>query len=125
MRAEGSKPVMLSLVPIVSERYFETFSAGMNESGKDNILRWLAGNIEFIHDWHERYNLEVFALAREHGVPIVDITSPFLADRRREALMSCDGIHPSREGHRLIADEIKRHILRRFDSVEIWLGTAV
>ena len=125
VRAEGSKPVMLSLVPIVSERYFETFSAGMNESGKDNILRWLAGNIEFIHDWHERYNLEVFALAREHGVPIVDITSPFLADRRREALMSCDGIHPSRDGHRLIADEIKRHILRRFDSVERWLGTAV
>lgn len=34
VRAEGSKPVMLSLVPIVSERYFETFSAGMNESGK-------------------------------------------------------------------------------------------
>ena len=125
VHAEGSKPVMLSLVPIVSERYFETFSAGMSESGKDNILRWLAGNIEFIHDWHERYNLEVFALAREHGVPIVDITSPFLADRRREALMSCDGIHPSREGHRLIADEIKRHILRRFDSVERWLGTAV
>ena len=58
---------MLSLVPIVSERYFETFSAGMNESGKDNILRWLAGNIEFIHDWHERYNLEGFALANAHG----------------------------------------------------------
>ncbi len=106
VRRLGSQPVLLSLPPILSDRYFATITRTMDAIGRNNVLRWLGGTVENITRWHEMYNLKLFKLAALLDVPIIDITSPFLIARNCRDLYCDDGIHPNRQGHRLIADTI-------------------
>ena len=106
VRRLGSKPVLLSLPPIISDRYFEAITRTMDTLRRSNILRWLGGSVENITRWHEMYNLQLFKLAAMLDVPIIDITSPFLVERNYRALFCDDGIHPNERGHRLIAEKI-------------------
>lgn len=106
VRRLGAQPVLLSLPPIISDRYFEAITRGMESFKRNNILRWLGGCVERIAQWHEMYNLKLFKLAAMLDVPIIDITSPFLVQRNLGDHFCDDGIHPNAEGHRLIADTI-------------------
>lgn len=100
-------PVLLSLPPIDCNAYFKKISEGLNA---DNILKWLNGNKQFISNWHERYNLEVFKLAINNNIPIIDITSKFLEKKKYENYLCEDGIHPNEDGHKIIANAIQEHI---------------
>ncbi|MCR5190360.1 MAG: SGNH/GDSL hydrolase family protein [Bacteroidales bacterium] len=95
------RPVILSMPVIDPDRFFETVSFGLN---RDNILQWLGGRTIRISHWHEMYNLELFKIARQRNVPIVDITSPFLEQADYDDYLCADGIHPNERGHALIAE---------------------
>lgn len=97
------RPVILSMPLIDPDRFFEFISLGLD---KDNILRWLGGKTMFIYQWHEMYNLELFKMARQLQVPIVDITTPFLESTHYSDYLCVDGIHPNERGHALIADAL-------------------
>ena len=97
----GIQPVILSMPVIDPDRFFETVSLGLD---RDNILQWLGGRTIRIFHWHEMYNLELFKIARQREVPIVDITSPFLEQAHYSDYLCADGIHPNERGHALIAD---------------------
>ena len=112
VRRNGSEPVLLSLPPIDAKRYFAWISKGLNAS---NILNWL-GDVEHIYRWHEMYNLAVCRLAQEFQVPLIDISSAFLATVNYQKLICEDGIHPNEEGHRLISRTIS-DTLRQFRAV--------
>lgn len=73
----------------------------------------MKGNKQFLTNWHERYNIEVFKLAIKNKVSIIDITSKFLEQKDYSNLLCNDGIHPTEEGHRIIADSIKEHIVNK------------
>ena len=103
----GKEPVLLSLPPIDSIKYFEYISKKLNA---DNILKWMNGDKQFLTNWHERYNIEVFKLAINNKIPIIDITSKFLEIKNYSELLCEDGIHPNENGHLLIANAIKEHI---------------
>mgnify|MGYP004542170117 FL=1 len=103
-------PVLLSLPPIDAEKYFKKISEGLNG---DNILIWMNGNKQHISNWHERYNIEVFKLAMNNNIPIIDITSKFLEIKDYSKLLCDDGIHPNEDGHKLIADAINEHIKKK------------
>lgn len=103
----GKMPVLLSLPPIDSNKYFNKITQGLNS---ENILKWMNGNKHFLTNWHERYNIEVFKLAIKNHVPIIDITSKFLEMKRYEELLCDDGIHPNEKGHKLIAEVINEHV---------------
>ena len=103
-------PVLLSLPPIDSDKYFNYITRKLNA---DNILKWMEGNKQFLTNWHERYNIEVFKLAINNNIPIIDITSKFLEMKNYSELLCDDGIHPNEKGHLLIAEMIKEHIERR------------
>ena len=103
----GKTPVLLSLPPIDSERYFKHISQGL--SG-ENIMQWLHGDRQYITNWHERYNIETFKLAISNEVPIIDITSVFLEKKNYSNYLCEDGIHPNAKGQRLIAEAIKTHV---------------
>lgn len=103
----GKQPVILSLPPIDSERFFDRVSEGLS---RENILKFLDGNKRHISDWHERYNLETFKIAAANNVPIIDITSKFLECSNYSDYLCDDGIHPNEKGHRLIADTIREYI---------------
>ena len=103
-------PVLLSLPPIDSCRYFKHISTGLSD---ENILKWMHGNKQFITNWHERYNIEIFKLAIANAVPVVDITSVFLGERNYSRYLCEDGIHPNEKGHKLIAEAIKAHVEKK------------
>ena len=107
VQALGSKPVLVSLPPILSNLYFSFFSKGMSEEQKANICRWLGGDTGIISRWHESYNRALFDVARQTQTPIIDITTPFDTFRGPlESLYCADGIHPNAQGHKLIASSI-------------------
>lgn len=107
VRSLGSKPVLVSLPPILSDIYFSFFSKGMSEDQKANVVDWLGGDTGIIARWHESYNRAIFDVARRTQTPVIDITTPFDTYRGKLASLYCsDGIHPNAEGHKLIATAI-------------------
>lgn len=107
VRNLGSKPVILSLPPILSTPYFSFFSRYMSEGQKENVISWLGGSTDIISRWHESYNRALFMIAKETQTPIIDITTPFDTFRGNISSLYCaDGIHPNVQGHRMIATAI-------------------
>lgn len=107
VRSLGSKPVLVSLPPILCDTYFSFFSKGMSEEQKANVIGWLGGDTGIIARWHESYNRAIFDVARRTQTPVIDITTPFDTYRGQLASLYCaDGIHPNAEGHKLIATAI-------------------
>ncbi len=107
VKKSGGKPVLLSLPPIDAKRYFAWVTRGLNA---DNVLRWL-GDVEYIYRWHEMYNLAVNRLAKLHSVPLIDISSAFLKTGHYQNLICEDGIHPNKDGHKLISETIEQNAL--------------
>ncbi|MCF0177975.1 MAG: SGNH/GDSL hydrolase family protein [Bacteroidales bacterium] len=99
----GGSPVLLSLPPICSQRFFNCVSRGCN---REKILEWLGGDVRIISDWHEQYNLEVFKLGLAKSVRVFDITSTFFRKKNYPDYLCEDGMHPNQAGHRIIAEAI-------------------
>ncbi|MBR5938561.1 MAG: SGNH/GDSL hydrolase family protein [Clostridiales bacterium] len=106
----GKTPVLLSMPPIDSARYFKQISKGLCA---ENIMKWMRNDSQYITNWHERYNIEIFKLAISTQVPVIDITSIFLEKKNYSRFLCEDGIHPNEEGHKLIATAIEEHVRRR------------
>ena len=66
VKTMGKTPVLLSLPPIDSARYLRHISRGLSE---ENILKWMQNDRQYITNWHERYNIEVFNTAIENNIP--------------------------------------------------------
>lgn len=103
VRSVGATPVMLSLPVLLPQRFFAFVSKGLN---KDNILKWLGGDVNYISNWHEQYNLEIFKLGAELRVPVIDISTVFLELRSLGDYYCTDGMHPNEAGHALIAEVV-------------------
>lgn len=107
VRELGSKPVILSLPPILSNPYFSFLSRFMSDDQKKNVIDWLGGDTGIIARWHECYNRALFMIASDSDTPIIDITTPFDTFRGDISSLYCaDGIHPNDRGHKLIASTI-------------------
>ncbi|MFC6332053.1 SGNH/GDSL hydrolase family protein [Paenibacillus septentrionalis] len=105
IRARQGNPIMLTLPPLVPDKYFDWLSRNLN---KDNILTWLGGDVNAIYRWQELYNAKVTSLAAKLSVPLIDIRSAFLTHPRYQQLMCEDGIHPNEAGYTLIYRTISK-----------------
>lgn len=94
--ALGSRPVVISLIPVWGRRYYEWFSRKLDGAA---LMRFL-GTTDSIEHWNEMYNLEVIKAAARRDIPFIDVRSAFLSARDFTGLFSRDGIHPSPAGHR-------------------------
>lgn len=101
---QGKTPILFSLPPVHSELFFKNVILGRN---KGHILEFLNHDIGAIYRWHSMYNLEVFKIARETDIPIIDISSCFLSHPDYSEFMCDDGVHPNQQGHMLIAKSIQ------------------
>jgi acyl-CoA thioesterase-1 len=98
IRSNGGNPIILTMPPLVAERYFPWVSQGKRP---ENILSWL-GSVATIYRWQEMYNLKVVMLAKRLNVKLIDIRTPFLENHHYEDNISKDGIHPNEAGYKLI-----------------------
>lgn len=105
VRSNGGKPILLTLPPIDSRRYFDWICKGLNAK---NILLFL-GDIEFIHTWQGMYSSVISDIASACKVPMIDIRTAFLEKRNYQDYLCEDGIHPNSQGHLLISNEIEKH----------------
>lgn len=107
IRERQGNPIMLTLPPLVADKYFEWISRNLN---KDNILAWLGGDVNMIYRWQELYNAKVTWLASQLAVPLIDIRSAFLQQHQYQKLMCEDGIHPNEAGYKLIYRTVSEQI---------------
>ena len=104
LRESGRRVVLASLPPVNSELYLRFLCR--DGLSRENIVRWL-GDVEHIYRWQESYSGMVEQLARTERVPLIDLRGAFLRDDRRpEALLCADGIHPSMLGQGLIFETL-------------------
>jgi len=104
----GITPVLLTLPPIDADRYFKWISRNSAVMG-EKILKWL-GSVSKIYWWQERYNSAILSIANETKTRLIDIRSTFLKHPDFREFLCIDGIHPNRQGHRIIADKIYEYI---------------
>jgi lysophospholipase L1-like esterase len=102
LKEKGIRPVLMSLPPIDSERYFNWITRPEGISAA-NILRFL-GEKQYIYRHQELYSLAITRIAYEEGVAFVDVREAFLRERRFTNLLCADGIHPNEKGQKVIRD---------------------
>ncbi len=101
--ARGIEPVLVTLPPIVSERYFSFISrGGLNPA---NILQWL-GDKDHIYRYHERYSALIAKIARECSCRLLDLRADFLSLWNPASLFCPDGIHPNLDGQRFMGNSM-------------------
>ena len=85
LRDAGVQPVLMTLPPIDSARYFDFIS---RRSDGQRILTWL-GDVGRIYRHQELYSDTVAALAMSEGLPLIDVRRQFLPLRDLPRLGIC------------------------------------
>jgi|GEM_PF-3558209 len=91
-RAEGAVPILLSLVPMVPDKFYERH---------DRSLYEVYGGVETL--W-QSYDQVIRNVAAEEGTELVDVGRLF--GDSLSVLIGTDGVHPSVRGHELIGLEL-------------------
>ncbi len=108
LRSLNIVPVLVSLPPLDPGKYLSWISRN-EEQARQNIIRFI-GDISHIYSWHERYNAAILRVAERTKTRLIDIRSAFLHREDYTNLICKDGIHPNKEGHRVIAEKIVEYI---------------
>lgn len=103
----GARVWISALPPLHAGRYAEWISRGRS---KANILKWL-GDEHMLYRWHEFYGLMVRKVANELGCAVIALDEMFLTSHRFPELICVDGIHPSEQGHQMIATALAQQLL--------------
>ncbi|MHB8962050.1 MAG: SGNH/GDSL hydrolase family protein [Saccharofermentanales bacterium] len=99
-------PVIMTLPPLVADSYFKWFSKDIPQ--KENIIKWLGGDVEAIYYWHERYNSAVWEVATHMNCRIIDIRKAFLEQKNHRRFICTDGIHLNQAGNDLVYSVLLR-----------------
>lgn len=104
LKNQGIIPVLMSLPPLNADNYFKWVS-GSQPDAEENIMKFL-GSVTKIYWWQERYNSAIIKVAEATRTKIIDVRGAFLQQPDYTRFICRDGIHPNREGHKLIHDKI-------------------
>lgn len=105
-------PVLMTLPPLNADRYLKWVSKN-NPLAEINILKWL-GSVTKIYWWQERYSSTIIRVAEATKTRWIDIRGAFLQYPDFNKFLCTDGIHPNREGHRIIADKVLEFIATEY-----------
>ncbi|WP_205622771.1 SGNH/GDSL hydrolase family protein [Paenibacillus wynnii] len=104
LRNQQIMPILMSLPPLNADSYFKWVSQN-NPVSEVNILKWL-GSVTKIYWWQERYNSTIIKVAESTKTKIIDVRGAFLQQPDFTKFICMDGIHPNKEGHRIIFDKV-------------------
>ncbi len=108
LKSQQITPILMNLPPLNAENYFKWVSQN-NQVSEANIMQWL-GSVTKIYWWQERYNSTIVKVAESTKTRIIDVRSAFLQHPDFTKFICLDGIHPNKEGHRLISDKVLEFI---------------
>ena len=97
-RGAGVKPIMTNMLPFDPASYLDWVTRSLD---RERVLRWL-GEENRVYRKNELYCRSLEKLAREEGVPLVDLRAAFLDKPLMRDYYCEDGVHPNRAGHELI-----------------------
>lgn len=95
----GMFPVLMTLPPLVADRYFNVISNGLD---KEKLLQWMHDPY-FLYREQEMYSDAVGDFAASNGIYLINMRRQFLKRRDSPELMCDDGIHPNVKGHEFMA----------------------
>ena len=101
LRAHTITPLLMTMPPLVLDRWYNTITAGQN---KKNIDAFLEGDVFKLYRAHELYSLSIAHYATAHNVQCVDMRMAMLEAKDYRSLMCEDGIHPNVSGYAYMAD---------------------
>ncbi|CAH1190423.1 hypothetical protein PAECIP111892_00173 [Paenibacillus auburnensis] len=104
LKNQGVMPILMSLPPLNADSYFKWVSGNKPES-EVTILKFL-GSVTKIYWWQERYNSTIIKVAETTKTKIIDVRGAFLQQPDFTKFICLDGIHPNKEGHRIIYDKV-------------------
>lgn len=107
LKSAGVTPVLMTLPPIVPERYLEFIVS--HGADRENVLKWL-GDVNMIYRYHEMYSNAIMKLAYNLKLHLVDVRSYFLDKHNFKGLMSVDGIHANENGYALMCTAFEEHM---------------
>ncbi|MDY6407686.1 MAG: SGNH/GDSL hydrolase family protein, partial [Pseudomonadota bacterium] len=107
----GKTPILFSLPPLHAESFVRSISLGRNQN---SIMKFMKNDVHLSYRWHNMYNLEIFKIARERDIPVIDISTCFLSQLDYSSYLCDDGVHPNEKGHQLIAEALKEFYCRYF-----------
>ena len=97
------RPILTTLPPIDDDKYFDFITRkGLS---RDNILTWL-GDKHQIYRHQELYSNQIPFLAKKMGCDLIDYRTIFLSQRNYKDYLCEDGIHPNKDGQKLIGTSI-------------------
>jgi acyl-CoA thioesterase-1 len=108
LKSQHITPILMNLPPLNAENYFKWVSQN-NPVAASNILKWL-GSVTKIYWWQERYNSTIVKVAESTKTRIIDVRSAFLEQPDFTKFICVDGIHPNKDGHRLIFNKVLDYI---------------
>lgn len=97
LKAAGIEPVVCTIVPISSERYFDNVISKIADGEK--VLEYFNGDFNTIHRHQEMFNNEILKCAFGAGAGLIDLRREFLNTNEFESMICLDGIHPNVKGH--------------------------
>ena len=108
LKKNGVDVWITGLPPVNSERYFNNVICKITDGEK--IMQFYGGDISNIQRHQELYNFLLYKLAVKTNCHFLDVRSLFLRDKEFLNKFCQDGVHPNKEGHRVLANEIIEQI---------------
>ncbi|CFX89775.1 SGNH hydrolase-type esterase domain [Syntrophomonas zehnderi OL-4] len=106
-------PVLMTLPPLNAEKYLEWVSKN-NPLTQSNITKWL-GSVSEIFYWQEKYSNIIKKVAEETQTKLIDVRCAFLQIPDYAKCVCQDGMHPNKNGHKIIADKVFEFINNGYD----------
>ena len=116
VREAGSTPILVTLPPLMPERYLNHVCE-RDHLSRESVLRFLE-EANTIYRWQEKYSGDAVRIARQENTELVDVRGKFLTRQHLGALICQDGIHPNRAGQRLVAEAFSDFIRQKRSSAQ-------
>lgn len=101
-RKHGMRPVIVTPLPLIAEKFFSYVARGRDE----NAIMTYLGTKQSIYRWQERYATAAIRAAHSAACPVFDARSLFLNRLDFDSLIGPDGMHPNEKGYKVLSDAV-------------------
>lgn len=122
LKSQQIIPILMSLPPLNADNYFKWVSQN-NPEAERNILKFL-GSVTKIYWWQERYNSTILKVSELTKTKYIDVRGAFLEHPDYTKFLCSDGIHPNREGHRIICDKVVEFVKSNYKHLLLDSGSS-